>query len=237
MTTFTKPTAATAQKHLAETGYNLMPHQIEGVNWLLEHELSHRYKGGILADDMGLGKTIQTISTILAHPKNKTLIIVPASLINQWENEIAKFAPKLPVYIHWRNKQVSESQLEEMKTQPINVILTTYGYVSSALAQDNKFDRIVCDEAHYFRNPNSKTFKFIQLISSPIRWALTGTPIQNYLKDLQTLLSYVGLTQFGWGRQMSIEDAEELIPIYVLRRTKTEVKIIIPPINLVFVCA
>lgn len=223
-----KPSLARAQNQLAKTGYNLMSHQIKGVNWLLKRESAEKPKGGILADDMGLGKTIQTISCILGNPKKKTLIVVPANLVNQWESEFRKFVPDLPLYIHWRNQVVGEEQFEEMETQPVNVILTTYGYVKSTFAQTNKFDRIVCDEAHYFRNPGSKTFKFIQLISAPIRWALTGTPIQNYLMDLQTLLSYVGLTQFGWGRKMSIEDAQELIPIYVLRRTKSDAKIELP---------
>lgn len=223
-----KPSIAKAQSQLAKTGYNLMPHQIKGVNWLLQRENSKQTKGGILADDMGLGKTIQTISCILSNPKKKTLIVVPANLLNQWESEFKKFVPDLPVYIHWRNKVINKEQLKEIESQPVNVILTTYGYVRADFAQTNIFDRIVCDEAHYFRNPKSITFKFIQLISAPIRWALTGTPIQNSLKDLQTLLTYVGLTQYGWGRKMEFEDAEELIPIYVLRRTKSEAKIELP---------
>lgn len=229
MTTNTiKPSIENAQAILTETGHNLMPHQIAGVKWLLARESGQRHCGGILADDMGLGKTIQLISTILAHPKKKTLVIVPASLINQWEAEIKKFSPKTPTYIHWRNQLVGEEELKEIESQPINIILTTYGYVTAPLVQHNRFDRIVCDEAHYFRNPKSITFKFIQLISAPIRWALTGTPIQNRLGDLQTLLTYVGLTDFGWGSPISYEDAEDLIPVYVLRRTKDQVNIKVP---------
>ena len=222
------PSAQNAQDILSETGYNLMPHQVAGVNWILSRETQVRHCGGILADDMGLGKTIQMISTILAHPKKKTLIIVPASLITQWETEIKKFSPKTPTYIHWRKQLVGEEQLQEIESQPINIIITTYGYATSPLAQHTRFDRIVCDEAHYFRNPKSVTFKYIQLISAPIRWALTGTPIQNRLGDLQTLLTYVGLTDFGWGSPMSHQDAEDLIPIYLLRRTKDQVNIKVP---------
>lgn len=222
------PSISREESCLTKTGHNLMPHQIKGLSWLMKREKADNPKGGILADDMGLGKTFQIISCILAHPKKKTLIVLPANLVSQWESEFTKFAPNLPLYVHWRNKIVGEEQFEEMETQPSNVILTTYGYVKSTMAQTNKFDRIVCDEAHYFRNPKSKTFKFIQLISAPIRWALTGTPIQNSLMDLQTLLTYVGLTEFGWGRKMEFEDAEELIPIYVLRRTKSEAKIELP---------
>ena len=223
-----KPTVSKAQRCLKETGHTLMPHQIDGVKWLLDHERGQRHTGGILADDMGLGKTIQILSVIIANPKKKTLIFVPASLINQWESEIKKFIPNIPLYIHWRDTQVGDTELEEMKSQPINIILTSYGYVTSPLAQNNIYDRIVCDEAHYFRNSKSVTFNNIQLISAPIRWALTGTAIQNYLGDLQTLLTFVGETDFGWGTPMTIEDAEEMIPKYMLRRTKEQVKIELP---------
>ena len=223
-----KPSVSKAQRYLQEIGYNLIPHQVNGVRWLLDHEIGRPHKGGILADEMGLGKTIQIISTIIAHPKKKTLIIVPASLINQWKSELTKFAPTIPLYIHWGDNRVGEAELEKMKTQPINMILTSYGHVTSPLAQSNIFDRIVCDEAHFFRSSKSVTFRYIQLISANIRWALTGTPIQNYLKDLQTLMTFVGETDFGWGCPMTHEDAEELIPKYVLRRTKEQVKIALP---------
>lgn len=222
-----KPTVVRAQTKLAETGHKLMPHQIDGVKWLLERECDE-IPGGILADDMGLGKTIQVISTIMAHPKRKTLIVVPANLINQWQSEFEKFAPHIPVYIHWRKQQVGESHFEEMRTQPINIILTTYGYVKSTMAQSNKFGRIVCDEAHYFRNPESITFKNIRLIDAKIHWALTGTPIQNSLVDLKTLFNYIKLPDFERGKKLTFEDAEELIPTYVLRRTKSQVKIELP---------
>ena len=77
----------------------LLKHQREGVKWLLSRERSNDYPGGFLCDEMGLGKTVQLVATMIANPVSRTLIIVPKSIVTQWQAEIGKFAPHLTVHL------------------------------------------------------------------------------------------------------------------------------------------
>lgn len=143
----------------------LFPYQREGVAWMCHREDSE-YPGGFLCDEMGLGKTIQMIFTMQMRKVPKTLIIVPNSLVSQWENELDKFGESATV--------------------------TTY----SRFIRENEFtktfwDRVVLDEGHDIRSYKSKRFKNICNIPSKIRWVLTGTPIYNKENDYKALREFV----------------------------------------------
>lgn len=186
------------KKELEKGDYNLYDHQKIGIRWLLNTD--RKYNGGLLADEMGLGKTIQIISMMIANPLSLNLIVCPASLIPQWNSEILKFAPSFIVNPNIDNIDMSKQ----------NVFILSY---NKLLRQNNycslKYNRLICDEAHYIRNSKSKTFKKLNNIKSKIRWAISGTPIQNYKKDLITMFCY--LKKKG--------EIEELISKYMLRRT------------------
>jgi SNF2 family DNA or RNA helicase len=212
------------QSILKKHGNTLYPYQITGLKRLLSNE-DNKY-GGILADEMGLGKTLQMISLIIANPRKFTLIIVPASLILQWQKEINKFAPHINVMIHWSNQIVSLTNINTLEDTQ-NIILTTYHYsIKYYLFKTIKFDRIICDEAHFFRNPKSKTCRGINKLQSQIKWCVTGTPIQNYLKDLTTLINFI-MPEIN----VTKSTISMLIKILIIRRTKQDVDIKLPELK------
>ena len=199
------------QTELSKGGFSLYPHQKHGVKWLLKTEKKHN--GGILADEMGLGKTIQIISMMIANPKPLNLIVCPASLVKQWETEINKFAPSINVY---------SSIIDELDITKQNVLIKSYNKLNrEALIRLIKYDRVICDEAHYFRNTKSKTFKNLEQIRSNVKWCITGTPIQNYKSDIMTLFKFIR------------KDGEltDMIRKYLIRRTIEELEFKLPDIH------
>ena len=201
-----------AEKRLVKKGYKLYDYQKHGLLWLLNKE--RKGTGGILADDMGLGKTIQMISLMLGNPLKTTLLVVPASLVNQWCSEIKKFSD-----IHIEKDEIDIHKIEENKS---SIVITSYNKLKYIIGLKIKIDRIICDEAHYFRNCKSVTFKLLEKIRSPYRWAITGTPIQNYLSDIKTLFRFVDIGN---------NELEYNIEHYLLRRVQKEVDLKLPPIK------
>ena len=190
----------------AKNGYSLMAHQANAVRWMARRE-DKTIKGGILADEMGVGKTIETIGLIVQRPVLYTLIIVPASLINQWKQELGKFVSGLNISIHNFNG----------KTKPINIVITSFVKSSRTHIQEFRWDRIIIDEAHIIRNPKGKIYKSICKLKSDKKWCLTGTPIQNYLSDIKSLFKFIGV--------VNTQDTKKTIKKYLFRRTKEEVNI------------
>ena len=215
---------AKAQKALKESGIKLLPHQVVGVKWLLERERSV-IKGGILADDMGLGKTVQIISVMLGNTKKINLVVVPANIIMQWKSAVERFAPSLNIVVHWGDSRINGSTLRRIDESESSVILTSYGLVCSESISQLKIDRIICDEAHTFRNSGTKVFKDLDKIHSKIRWALTGTPIQNRLKDIINIFKFVG---YHGANKCNVS---KLIETSLLRRTKDSLPIELPNID------
>lgn len=202
--------------NMSAKSYTLYPHQIRGSSWLQETE--KRFGGGILADEMGLGKTIQIIDMMLSNPKKKNLVVAPASLVTQWQTEIHKFTDSIDVYIRPTLKTFIESNPKKQSVYIVsynNVVRDTY---LNAI----KFDRVICDEAHYFRNIKSKTFKSLYQINAKIRWVITGTPIQNYKKDIITMFVFL---------RKEDDKLKTLIRKYVLRRTVKELDFKLPGIT------
>jgi SNF2 family DNA or RNA helicase len=197
---------------LGRGGFSLYNHQKKGIKWLLNIE--KKYGGGLLADEMGLGKTLQIISMMIANPKPLNLLVCPASLVKQWETEINKFAPSIKV---WSKFDDTMNYKDD-----INVIVVSYNKINQiTILRILKYDRVICDEAHYFRNKKSKTFKSLDALKTSIRWALTGTPIQNYKADLQCIFKFLR-------KHVSLETC---VSKYMLRRTHNQLHFSLPNIN------
>ena len=216
----------------------LRDYQKEGLNWL--NFLDEFGFGGCLADDMGLGKTIQIIAFILSQREkghhNTNLIVVPATLIFNWQAEIAKFAPDLKVYTIYgasRSKETIEFSAYE-------VILTSYGTLLYDVNWLKKyfFNYIFLDESQLIKNPDSLRYRAVKLLQSRNKIAMTGTPIENNTFDLYGQLSFacpglLGTKQFFREQYSSpidkFKDNKKAIQLkkkvspFILRRTKKEV--------------
>ncbi len=207
-------------------GRLIAPYQREGVMWLLWRELAASGpRGGFLCDEMGLGKTVQLISTILGNPQNKTLVIVPKSIVNQWVEEIDHFAPNLKVKVHEGSGRTSEPE----HFDGFDVIIAPYSVLtnksrdrgvarSDTVLHKISWDRVILDEGHEIRNPRSKLSQSIRALQCRIRWVVSGTPVYNSIRDFVTLCDFVGIKKsLVLGFNKKIQDT------YVLRRTKDDV--------------
>ncbi len=208
----------------------LFEHQLEGFQWLCQLEEDAR--GGLLADDMGLGKTIQVI-TFLLHMKAKqklkpSLIVLPIALIENWVEEIRKFAPELlsSLYIH---KGSSRSSSPSVISQH-DLIFTSYDTlkIDQLVLGKVKFQSVICDEAQNAKSHTSQRSRALRAMQSTFRLAMTGTPVENSLDELWSIMDFVqpgylqSLRQF---RQTYVEtgDYERLLEVlkpFYLRRTK-----------------
>jgi hypothetical protein len=186
--TLTEPPKVVAPASLNAT---LRPYQERGLSWLAA--MAELGLGGCLADDMGLGKTIQVIALHLhregdGHREGHgpTLVVCPTSLLGNWEREITRFAPSIPVRrYHGGNRHLEGIASNEM-------VLVTYGLIRNdapALAEV-MWGLIVADEAQYVKNPLSRTAKQLRAIPARVRLALSGTPVENRLSELWSLLDW-----------------------------------------------
>lgn len=187
----------------------LHPHQIEGVQWLLGRETcAETPRGGMLCDDMGLGKTVQMIELMKRNALDKTLIVVPKSLVQQWKSELTKFAPDM-------SSKTCVYDGSKRKFDPAcTVCVCPYSVLVDLVDDGHKWDRVILDEAHEIRNPNSLTYKTCMRIESKIRWVLTGTPVFNKIRDFFSLCDFVDLPRYKTAFDESLSSK------YILRRTK-----------------
>ncbi len=169
----------------------LRPYQKAGFNWL--HFLNRYHFGGCLADDMGLGKTIQTLALLQSLKEQKvegaSLLVMPTSLIYNWEIEAGKFTPDLKVLVYTgtnREKDVS-------RFVNYDLVLTSYGIVrlDIDLLSGFYFNYIILDESQSIKNPNSNISKSVRKLNSKFRLILTGTPLENSTMDLWSQISFV----------------------------------------------
>lgn len=172
----------------------LREYQTDGLNWL--KYLYDNNLGGCLADDMGLGKTLQTIALftkIYPTAKEPSLIVMPRSLLFNWENELRKFAPQLSVTTYYGPgrdfSHCADSQL----------ILSTYAVVRNDIEElmKHQFDCVVLDESQNIKNVNSQTAKAVTLLDTRHRVALSGTPMENNLTEIYSLFRFLNPTMFG----------------------------------------
>ena len=212
----------------------LRHYQQEGFDWLrLMNSLGF---GALLADDMGLGKTVQILA-LLEHKRQtdeKALLIVPTSLLNNWQIELGKFAPKLTF-------KILHSSKEEIEISPedgIQLYITTYGMaVRLEQLQQFNWDLVILDEAQAIKNPGTKQTKTIKKIPSVTRIAMTGTPIENKLADLWSLFDFLNSGMLGSAKEFSTyakklsadgdySHLKEVVNPFILRRLKTDKSII-----------
>lgn len=182
----------------AEDGENEIPEQITallrpyqeiGFQWLCS--LAKYGFGGILADDMGLGKTLQVLTFLAAHPNSHTLVVCPASLVYNWEEECRRFYPSArtaSVAGSAASRQIQIEQFEEY-----DIIITSYDLLKRDIDYyENKyFDYMIIDEAQYIKNTSTQAAKSVKSISCGCRFALTGTPIENRLSELWSIFEYL----------------------------------------------
>ncbi|WP_338998390.1 DEAD/DEAH box helicase [Fusobacterium animalis] len=213
----------------------LRDYQKYGYKWL--KYLTDNNLGACLADDMGLGKTLQAIALLTnlhEEKKKKSMVIMPKSLIYNWENEIKRFSPKLKVGVYYGiNRDFS-------LLKKVDIILTTYGTIRNDIENllEQKFDLLVLDESQNIKNINSQTTKAVLLLDAKKRVALSGTPIENNLLELYSLFRFLNPEMFGsvqkftsdyivpiqkYSDTSTIEELRKKIYPFLLRRVKKEV--------------
>jgi len=247
------------QPSLLEGG-TLKSYQMAGLEWMVS--LYNNHLNGILADEMGLGKTIQTISLFCylmesKHNFGPFLIVVPLSTLPNWSLEFDKWAPSIKKVVYKGAPQARKQLASQLKTTKWNVVLTTYEYILKDKYTLNKYNwqYIIIDEGHRMKNNKSK---FAQTLGTEYnslnRILLTGTPLQNNLTELWSLLNFLlpkvfnsadefekwfslAVTNFSGEKEAQLTEEEQLLIInrlhqvlrpFLLRRVKKEVEAEIP---------
>ena len=222
----------------------LRPYQKAGYDWL--HFL-HEYEfGGCLADDMGTGKTIQTLAFLQSlrtggHATASSLIVLPRSLIFNWQREIARWTPDLRVLVH--TDQGRSSTVEEFADY--DLVLTTYGTMlrDIGLFTTYQFHYVILDEAQAIKNPGSQTARAARALRSDHRLTLTGTPVENSTLELWSQFAFLNPGMLGSLEHFRAEfaapienDGDEetaallrrMVNPFILRRTKDQVALDLP---------
>jgi len=223
----------------------LRPYQKSGVDWL--HFLHEYGFGGCLADDMGTGKTFTTLAFLQSlseshHATAATLLVLPRSLIFNWEREAAKFTPGLRLLNHAHATRAKDlAQFDEY-----DLVLTTYGILlrDIELLRQHRFHYVILDEAQAIKNPVSQSAKAVRLLISDHRLSLTGTPVENSTLELWSQFSFLnpGLlgslehfrTEFAGAIEKNHDEIaaaflRKLVHPFILRRTKDQVATDLPP--------
>ncbi|MND60605.1 ATP-dependent helicase HepA [compost metagenome] len=223
----------------------LRDYQLQGLGWM--QALGELQVGGILADDMGLGKTLQTLAHILAERQagrlsRPALIVMPTSLIPNWQDEAERFAPELRVLaLHGAKRKALFAQIAEH-----DLVLTTYALLPRDLKQLNgqRWHLLILDEAQNIKNPRSKAASAAGQLAADQRLCLTGTPLENHLGELWSLFNFLMPGWLGESKAFTktyrtpIEkhaDAQRLAHLvarvkpFLLRRTKEQVARELPP--------
>jgi len=216
----------------------LRAYQETGYYWL--NQMSQFGFGACLADDMGLGKTVQMIA-FLEYQRvtngGQALLILPASLIGNWQKEIGKFAPEMPYQILHKS-DLKNSGILQIRDGEF-LYITTYGMAVRLEALKNRqWDYLILDEAQAIKNPGTKQTKAIKAIPAKMRIAMTGTPIENRLSDLWSLFDFLNQGLLGTTKEFTTftkgladntigyAKLRKMIQPFILRRLKTDKSII-----------
>ena len=223
----------------------LRPYQERGLAWL--SFLGSLGLGAVLADDMGLGKSPQTLALLQAEREagtssGPTLLICPMSLVGNWQREAAKFTPELAVHVHHGADRLAGPELVAA-VSAADLVITTYGVATrdrAALAEV-PWARMVCDEAQNIKNASTRQAQAVRAIPAPARIALTGTPVENRLTELWSIMEFTSPGLLGpaekFRRKFAIpiernSDAEATEGLkrisgpFILRRLKTDKSVI-----------
>ncbi|KAI1437034.1 hypothetical protein GGR50DRAFT_135184 [Xylaria sp. CBS 124048] len=250
------------KSHLEGLKVKLLPHQVEGVEWMKNRELGPVKKGkvpkgGLLADDMGLGKTLQSISLILtnAKPADKhpgvektTLVVAPLALIRQWEAELkekVEDSHRLKVLVHHgpnRTKRFEDLRRYDIVITTYQILVSEHNHCNGSLKAGCfglHWYRVILDEAHTIKNRNAKVTKACYELRSVYRWCLSGTPVQNNLEELQSLVKFLRIKPYDDLREwkdhfeapmkngnghVAIRRLHSLLQCFMKRRTKDILK-------------
>ncbi|MEV4620988.1 DEAD/DEAH box helicase [Asanoa sp. NPDC049573] len=218
----------------------LRPYQERGLSWL--DFLTRLGIGGVLADDMGLGKTAQTLSLLLSEREQAsdvgaTLLVCPMSLVSNWRKEAEKFAPSLDVYVH------HGATRDAARLETADLVITTYGTALRDLdaLRAVEWGRVVCDEAQAIKNSAARQSQAVRAIPARTRLALTGTPVENHLAELWSIMDFANPGMLGpaktfrrrYQEPIEVRQDEEAAAAlkratgpFVLRRLKTDKTII-----------
>ncbi len=220
----------------------LRPYQQYGVSWM--RLLARLGIGACLADDMGLGKTIQVIALLLGEREREkklppSLLVLPASLLSNWKNELERFAPSLSFRILHPSEEPLPKGKKDFNMKDTDLVLTTYGLVARLeWLKEIPWRRVVLDEAQAIKNPGTKQSRSVRALKGQSRLALTGTPIENSLMDLWTLFDFLNPGLLGSAKSFAEDIGQlkkkngSLAPLrrvtspYILRRLKTDKSII-----------
>ncbi len=220
----------------------LRPYQQVGLAWL--HLLWRLKLGGCLADDMGLGKTIQVLALLLVMRREgvqrPSLLVVPASLIGNWVQEAARFAPSLRLRVlHGSAAPTSTAKISSDAFSGGDLVITSYGTVHRTTGLDDiPWEAVILDEAQTVKNAATRQSKAVKALQASWRLALTGTPVENRLADLWSLFEFTSPGLLGsakafgtWtkalaGSPKGFGPLRNLVRPYVLRRMKTDKSII-----------
>lgn len=221
----------------------LRPYQQAGFSWMAF--LNEFQWGGLLADDMGLGKTLQVITLLehfyQAHPSAPaSLVVVPNSLLFNWQNEYHKFTPNREIIVYYGITRQNRTDFDKGV-----IVLTTYGTLlsDSDFFAEKSFSYLIMDESQNVKNRNSKRFESLTRIQAKYRIAMTGTPIENGIQDIFSQMSLVNPGFFGNYRafnklykgatdadtmQETLSNLQKVIQPFILRRTKKQVALDLP---------
>jgi SNF2 family DNA or RNA helicase len=221
---------------LAYKGIDYKQHQYDGLEWCVSRETGkeplHGVRGGFIADEMGLGKTIMTIGLIVVNflEYRRTLVVLPSILVDQWAQEIHRTTGHVALIYHGTSKR--KITKERLNRAPI--VLTTYGILvgSKRSKKENllhavEWDRVIFDEAHHLRNKNSR-FLSAKNLKARSRWLISGTPVQNKIKDFFNMCNMLGLPASFYTHA---DNREVILREFILRRTKQQVGIQMPAIE------
>ncbi len=221
----------------------LRPYQKIGVQWLMT--LRGLQLGGCLADDMGLGKTIQVLGVLSMSRRNKEegtdLLVVPASLLDNWRLEIERFAPRLKTLIAHPSR-ISSTELKKLSKKKVNAhdaVITTYGTaMRTEWIKSYPWRNVILDEAQAIKNPSAKQTRAVKSLNSRWRLVLTGTPVENRLGDLWSIFDFLNPGLLGSAKafnslcksmtsgKQDYAPLRRLVQPYILRRLKTDKSVI-----------
>lgn len=218
-----------------ELNASLREYQKIGYRWM--KSLEYLNFGGILGDEMGLGKTLQAITFLLSNKGKKTLIVAPTSLIYNWRDEFKKFAPKMNVEVLTGTPEEREGKLKNK--HETDVFVTSYGTLRRDIHvyEGLNFDYLIIDEAQTIKNSQSLSAKVVKEIKANVRFALTGTPMENSLGELWSIFDFLmpgylysekKFKELFNEEEGSLKKLSLYIKPFILRRKKKDVILELP---------
>ena len=229
--------------------FSYFQHQLDGVNWMLDKEIAGTYvsnregvdgttlvRGGFQCDDMGLGKTIQIASVIVNNPLPRTLLIAPLAMIGTWSSVLQRTGCAVYEVLGCAWKLVGDGPIPRyfIKNRPAVYVSNYEKLYSKASLFQGAWDRCVLDEAHKIRNGDGIIARSCRRVVAPIRWAVTGTPLVNSLKDVVSLLAFLGVPHsklWRWEPRYL-----QILPMLVIHRSLASLRGILkeaPPVPII----